>query len=203
MIVQIAKEPIAKKGARITSHTWYFPDVTWSSCRPFPRRRLAQDSSRDSERLRLKKDRPGHQGSRRRPAGGFIARTAAIGQPDDEWLRDMRLLLDDVGPNILGKIVRTRAQESSDHDPPRPGPRAAKVLRDQLSDDFVAIRVDNEMEYQRGSWISSSIAYKPKLTFARETVHEGRANPGGVRGSGGDRQGGQAPRVWLKSGGSS
>jgi len=33
VLIQIAKEPIAKKGARITSHI-ALPDAFWSSCRP-------------------------------------------------------------------------------------------------------------------------------------------------------------------------
>ena len=33
ILVQIAKEPIAKKGARITSHI-ALPAASWSSCRP-------------------------------------------------------------------------------------------------------------------------------------------------------------------------
>ncbi len=46
IIVQIAKEPLGQKGARITSHIALARAATWCSCRALTIWRLAQDRER-------------------------------------------------------------------------------------------------------------------------------------------------------------
>src|SRR2546423_5326485 len=75
ILVQIAKEPIAKKGARITSHIAlpgrflvYMPTVEHVG--------VSRKIESDSERQRLRKLITLIRGSEDIPSGGFIVRTA-------------------------------------------------------------------------------------------------------------------------------
>jgi ribonuclease G len=76
--------------------------------------------------------------------GGFIVRTAAEGKDEEEFIQDLRFL------GGLWREIREKSEKSS-------GPSlihsdldlVEKVLRDQLTDEFRAIRLDNEQEYAR------------------------------------------------------
>ena len=75
---------------------------------------------------------------------GVIARTAAIGQPEDELRDDMRYLVatwNDIRQHGDRKKAPSLLHRDLD--------LVQRILRDQLSDDFTAIRVDSEMEYAR------------------------------------------------------
>jgi Rne/Rng family ribonuclease len=141
IVVQIAKEPIGKKGARITSHIAlpgrflvYMPTVNHIG--------VSRKISSDEERQRLKRivmgerDAPGH--------GGFIVRTAAENVAEDELRADIRFLKN------LWNEIKTRADESKApaliyHDLNL----VERTLRDQLTEDFTHVWVDNEQEYER------------------------------------------------------
>ena len=141
IVVQIAKEPIGKKGARITSHIAlpgrflvYMPTVNHIG--------VSRKISSDDERQRLKRivmderDVPGH--------GGFIVRTAAENVAEDELRADIRFLKN------LWNEIKTRADESKApaliyHDLNL----VERTLRDQLTEDFTHVWVDNEQEYER------------------------------------------------------
>ena len=80
IIVQIAKEPLGQKGARITSHialpgrfVVYMPTLEHMG--------VSRKIGSDEERLRLKRVL---QGRRPGPVGGFITRTAAEGRSEEE-----------------------------------------------------------------------------------------------------------------------
>ena len=88
IIVQIAKEPLGPKGARITSHialpgryVVYMPTLEHMG--------VSRKIASDEERLRLKRIL---QGKRPGPVGGFITRTAAEGRTEDEIAGDMLFL---------------------------------------------------------------------------------------------------------------
>ncbi|MBZ5627524.1 MAG: Rne/Rng family ribonuclease [Acidobacteriia bacterium] len=141
IVVQIAKEPIGKKGARITSHIAlpgrflvYMPTVNHIG--------VSRKISSDDERQRLKRivmgerDMPGH--------GGFIVRTAAENVAEDELRADIRFLKN------LWSEIKTRADDSKApaliyHDLNL----VERTLRDQLTEDFTHVWVDNEQEYER------------------------------------------------------
>jgi Rne/Rng family ribonuclease len=140
ILVQIAKEPIGKKGARITSHIAlpgrflvYMPTVNHTG--------VSRKIASEDERLRLKRI---IQSERENGHGGFIVRTAAQGADEQELRADIRFL------KGLWNEIRTRAENSK---PPaliyHDLNVVERILRDQVTSDFSAIWVDTEQEYER------------------------------------------------------
>jgi ribonuclease E len=140
VLVQIAKEPIAKKGARITSHIAlpgrflvFMPTVNHVG--------VSRKIESDGERRRLKEILLSEKGE---ATGGFIVRTAAAGASEDELRSDLRFLLN------LWADIKQRSDSSKSpaliyHDLNL----VERILRDQVTDNFSAIWVDTETEYER------------------------------------------------------
>jgi ribonuclease G len=140
VLVQIAKEPIAKKGARITSHIAlpgrflvFMPTVNHVG--------VSRKIESDGERRRLKEILLSEKGD---ASGGFIVRTAASGASEDELRSDLRFLLN------LWADIKQRSDSSKSpaliyHDLNL----VERILRDQVTDNFSAIWVDTESEYER------------------------------------------------------
>jgi ribonuclease G len=140
ILVQIAKEPIGKKGARITSHIAlpgrflvYMPTVNHTG--------VSRKIASDEERQRLKRV---VMSERENGHGGFIVRTAAQNASEDELRADIRFL------KGLWNDIKTRAEASK---PPaliyHDLNVVERVLRDQVTSDFSVIWVDTEPEYER------------------------------------------------------
>ena len=140
ILVQIAKEPIGKKGARITSHIAlpgrflvYMPTVNHTGV---SRKIAAEEERQRLKRIIISERENGH--------GGFIVRTAAQGASEEELRADIRFLKN------LWSEIKTRADNGK-------GPTliyhdlnvVERVLRDQVTSDFTAIWVDTEQEYER------------------------------------------------------
>src|SRR5437879_12810102 len=92
ILVQSAKEPIAKKGARITSHIAlpgrylvYMPTVEHLG--------VSRKIDSDSERARLRKLIQKIHVEEGTPVGGFIVRTAGVGAGEADLRADGRYLL--------------------------------------------------------------------------------------------------------------
>jgi ribonuclease E len=140
ILVQIAKEPIAKKGARITSHIAlpgrflvFMPTVNHTG--------VSRKIESDSERRRLKEILLSEKGE---ASGGFIVRTAAEGASEEELRSDLRFLLN------LWADIKQRSESSKSpaliyHDLNL----VERILRDQVTDNFSAIWVDTEADYER------------------------------------------------------
>jgi ribonuclease G len=140
ILVQIAKEPIGKKGARITSHIAlpgrflvYMPTVNHTGVS----RKIASDEERQRlKRIVMSERENGH--------GGFIVRTAAQSASEEELRADIRFL------KGLWNDIKTRAEASK---PPaliyHDLNVVERVLRDQVTSDFSVIWVDTEPEYER------------------------------------------------------
>jgi ribonuclease G len=140
LLVQIAKEPIAKKGARITSHIAlpgrflvFMPTVGHTG--------VSRKIESDAERRRLKEILLSERGD---ATGGFIVRTAAAGASEEELRSDLRFLLN------LWADIKARSESSKSpaliyHDLNL----IERILRDQVTDNFSAIWVDTENEYER------------------------------------------------------
>ena len=140
ILVQIAKEPIGKKGARITSHIAlpgrflvYMPTVNHTGVS----RKIASEEERQRlKRIILSERENGH--------GGFIVRTAAQSASEDELRADIRFL------KGLWQDIKNRAESSK---PPaliyHDLNVVERVLRDQVTSDFSVIWVDTEAEYER------------------------------------------------------
>jgi ribonuclease G len=140
VLIQIAKEPIGKKGARITSHIAlpgrflvYMPTVNHTG--------VSRKINSEEERQRLKRI---VISERENGVGGFIVRTAAAGASEEELRADIRFLKN------LWQEIKTRSDDSKApaliyHDLNV----VERVLRDQVTSDFSAIWVDTESEYER------------------------------------------------------
>jgi ribonuclease G len=140
ILVQIAKEPIAKKGARITSHIAlpgrflvFMPTVTHVG--------VSRKIDSDEERHRLKRILVHERGE---ASGGFIVRTAAEGASEDELRADLRFLMN------LWNEIKQRSESSKSpaliyHDLSL----IERILRDQVSSNFASIWVDTQEDYER------------------------------------------------------
>src|SRR5262249_45749910 len=142
ILVQIAKEPIAKKGARITSHIAlpgrllvYMPTVNHIG--------VSRKIPNEGERIRLKRIVTTLR-DRESAGGGFIARTACAGHSEQELHDDMRYLLR-TWADVRKKAERVKAPALAHRDLDL----VQRILRDQMSEEFTAIRIDNEVEYAR------------------------------------------------------
>ena len=140
ILLQIAKEPIAKKGARVTSHIAlpgrflvFMPTVNHVG--------VSRKISSDEERQRLKRILISEKGD---ATGGFIVRTAADGASEDELRADLRFLIS-LWNDIKQREEGSKAPALIYHDLNL----VERVLRDQVSDNFSTIWVDSEAEYER------------------------------------------------------
>ncbi|MGB8479198.1 MAG: Rne/Rng family ribonuclease [Acidobacteriaceae bacterium] len=140
ILVQIAKEPIARKGARITSHIAlpgrflvFMPTVNHVG--------VSRKISSDEERQRLKHILLSEKGA---ASGGFIVRTAAAAASEEDLRADIRFLL------TLWAEIRQRTENAK---PPaliyHDLSLVERVLRDQVTDNFSSIWVDTEADYER------------------------------------------------------
>jgi Rne/Rng family ribonuclease len=140
ILVQIAKEPIAKKGARITSHIAlpgrflvFMPTVNHVG--------VSRKIWSDEERQRLKRILISEKGE---ASGGFIVRTAAENASEEELRADLRFLIS-LWNEIKQRSDSAKAPALIYHDLNL----VERVLRDQVSDSFSTIWVDSESEYER------------------------------------------------------
>jgi ribonuclease G len=140
ILVQIAKEPMARKGARITSHIAlpgrflvFMPTVNHVG--------VSRKIASDEERQRLKHILISEKGN---VGGGFIVRTAAATASEEDLRADIRFLLN------LWADIRQRSESSK---PPaliyHDLNLVERVLRDQVSENFSTIWVDTESDYER------------------------------------------------------
>jgi ribonuclease G len=192
VLVQIAKEPIAKKGARITSHIAlpgrflvYMPTVEHVG--------VSRKIESDSERSRLRKLIQAIRAEEDVPSGGFIVRTAGIGISEEDLRDDARYLVR-TWLDIRRSAEKTKAPALVHRDLDL----VQRLLRDQLSDDFAAIRVDSEEEYLRIvefiNRIQPRMVKRVKLYTRDEPILEAFGVQAEI-----DKA--IKPRVWLKSGG--
>jgi ribonuclease E len=140
ILVQIAKEPIAKKGARITSHIAlpgrflvFMPTVSHVG--------VSRKIWSEEERQRLKRVLISEKGD---ATGGFIVRTAAENATEEELRADLRFLIS-LWAEIKQRSDAAKAPALIYHDLNL----IERILRDQVSDSFSTIWVDSEAEYER------------------------------------------------------
>jgi Rne/Rng family ribonuclease len=152
VVIQIAKEPLGKKGARITSHVAlpgrflvYMPTIDHIGVS----RKIASAENRSRLRRLVGEARGAYP-------GGFIVRTAAGGATDDEIRTDIE---------FLGKTWNEIKQKSEERKAPallhRDLNLVERILRDYVSDDFTAIWIDSEEEY--GKVVEFVSRFQPKL----------------------------------------
>jgi Rne/Rng family ribonuclease len=190
ILVQIAKEPIAKKGARITSHIAlpgrflvFMPTVNHVG--------VSRKISSDEERQRLKRILISEKGT---ATGGFIVRTAAEGAGEDELRADIRFLIN-LWSEIKDRSENGKAPALIYHDLNL----IERILRDQVSEDFSTIWVDSEVDYERIvrflNRFQPSLVRRVKLYTKETPLFE----QFGIQDEIGKAL---KSKVWLKSGGS-
>jgi ribonuclease G len=192
IIVQVAKEPLGTKGARLTSHATmpgrflvFMPTVDHVGVS----RKI--DSREERSRLRgIVREFREQTGF----SGGLIIRTAAANRPKDDIVSDLSYF-HKVWTEIRHKAETSRApavvyQEQS---------LVAKLLRDLLTEEYSAIRIDNVVEHRRVleliERIMPSLAPKVKLYEKEYPIFEEYGVQAEI-----DRA--LRSKVWLKSGGS-
>jgi len=152
VVVQIAKEPLGKKGARITSHVAlpgrflvYMPTIDHIGVS----RKIASAENRSRLRRLVGEARGAYP-------GGFIVRTAAGGASDEEIRTDIE---------FLGKTWNEIKHKHDERKAPailhRDLNLVERILRDYVSDDFTAIWIDNEEEFAKVTEFVSR--FQPKL----------------------------------------
>jgi len=192
VIVQVAKEPLGTKGARLTSHATmpgrflvFMPTVDHVG--------VSRKIDSREERARLRgivrefREQTGF-------TGGLIIRTAAAGRPKEDIVSDLSYF-HKVWTEVRQKAETGRAptvlyQEQS---------LVAKLLRDLLTDDYQAIRIDNPTEHKRIveliERIMPTLASKVRLYEKEFPIFEEYGVQAEI-----DRA--LRSKVWLKSGGS-
>jgi ribonuclease G len=192
IVVQVVKEPLGTKGARLTSHVTmpgrflvFMPTVDHIGVS----RKIESRDERGRLRGIVREFREAHGFT-----GGVIIRTAAAGRPKEDIVSDLEAF-HRIWTEIRQRMDSSRApavlfQEQS---------IVSRLLRDLLTEDFQAIRIDNPREHQRVlelvERIMPSLAPKVKLYDKPFPIF--------------DEYGVQAEidkalksKVWLKSGGS-
>jgi ribonuclease G len=189
IIVQIAKEPLGQKGARITSHIAlpgrflvYMPTVDHVG--------ISRKIPSEEERLRLKRV---IQANRTGMPGGFIVRTAGDGRSEDELRADM-LFLYNMWLDIRQKAEKRSAPLLIHHDLDV----VERILRDQLTSSFKTVWVDNEEVYE--NVLGFVQRFQPALVtriklYTRKTPIFDEFNITS------ELEKALRPKVWLKSGG--
>ncbi len=189
IIVQIAKEPLGKKGARITSHIAlpgrylvYMPTLDHTG--------VSRKISSAEERARLRQLVTEAKGS---AGGGFIVRTAAERATTEEIRTDVEFLTR-TWSDIKSRADQRKAPSLLHRDLNL----VERILRDYLSPEYTAIWVDSEEEYTKVvdfvSRFQPQLASRVKLYSKDTPIYEEFGIQQEV-----DK--GLRPKVWLKSGG--
>src|SRR3954465_5467752 len=191
ILVQVVKEPLGTKGARLTSHVTmpgrflvFMPTVDHVGVS----RKIESREERARLRGIVKQFREQHGF-----IGGVIIRTAAAGRSEADIVSDLA---------YFHEIWTTVRQKMESRRPPavlfQEQSLVTKLLRDMLTDDYPAIRLDDEAEYRRVTQLVERImpALLPRVKFYTKEFPIF------------DEYGIQAeidkalrPKVWLKSGG--
>ena len=142
VLVQVVKEPLGTKGARVTSHVTmpgrflvFMPTVDHVGVS----RKIESREERARLRGIVKAFREAHGFT-----GGVIIRTAAAGRSDEDIVSDLSYF-HQIWTEIRQKMEARRPpavlfQEQS---------LVTKLLRDLLTDDYTSIKIDDEAEYRR------------------------------------------------------
>jgi ribonuclease G len=192
IIVQIAKEPLGTKGARLTCHATmpgrflvFMPTVDHIGVS----RKIESREERGRLRGIVREFRQQHNFN-----GGVIIRTAAAGRSTEDIVADLSYF-HRVWTEIRQKAESSRApavvyQEQS---------LVAKLLRDLLTEDYSAIRIDSGLEYRRVlelvERMMPALGSRVKLYEKEYPIFEEYGVQAEI-----DRA--LRSKVWLKSGGS-
>ena len=191
VVVQVLKEPLGTKGARITSHISlpgrflvYMPTVNHIGV---SRKIESRDERRRVRAIVQKfKDETGLP-------GGVIIRTAAVNRPEEDILSDLQYF-----QTVWTEVQRRRETQRPPAVLYREESLVAKLLRDFLTEQFTAIRIDDETEYQRVLTLVSRIMPSMAARVKKYSKDYPIFDEYGVQG---EIDKALRSKVWLKSGG--
>jgi ribonuclease G len=142
VVVQVVKEPLGTKGARITSHLSlpgrflvYMPTVDHIG--------ISRKIDARDERRRLRGIVQQFREQSGLP-GGVIIRTAAANRPDEDIVADLSYF-----QQVWNEVQRKRETDRTPAVLFREESLVTKLLRDLLNEQFQAIRIDDEVEHRR------------------------------------------------------
>jgi ribonuclease G len=192
ILVQVVKEPLGTKGARLTSHVTmpgrflvFMPTVDHVGVS----RKIESREERGRLRGIVREFREAHGFT-----GGVIIRTAAAGRPKEDIVSDLEAF-HTIWTEIRQKTESARAPVVVYREQSLVG----KLLRDLLTDEFQAIRIDHPQEHQRVlelvERILPNLAPKVKLYSKPYPIFEEYGVQAEI-----DKA--LKSKVWLKSGGS-
>jgi ribonuclease G len=191
VLVQVVKEPLGTKGARLTSHVTmpgrflvFMPTVDHVGVS----RKIESREERSRLRGIVKQFREQHGFT-----GGVIIRTAASGRSEADIVSDLSYF-HEIWTQVRHKMENRRPpavlfQEQS---------LVTKLLRDMLTDDYTAIRLDDDAEHRRVvalvERIMPALLPRVKLYTKEFPIFEEYGIQAEI-----DKA--LRPKVWLKSGG--
>jgi ribonuclease G len=191
VLVQVVKEPLGTKGARLTSHVTmpgrflvFMPTVDHVGVS----RKIESREERSRLRGIVRQFREEHGFT-----GGVIIRTAASGRSEADIVSDLSYF-HEIWTQVRQKMESRRPpavlfQEQS---------LVTKLLRDMLTDDYTAIRLDDEAEHRRVTQlverIMPALLPRVKLYTKEYPIFEEYGVQAEI-----DKA--LRPKVWLKSGG--
>jgi ribonuclease G len=191
VVVQVLKEPLGTKGARITSHISlpgrflvYMPTVNHIGV-------SRKIESRD-ERRRVRGIVQKFKEETGLP-GGVIIRTAAVNRPEEDILSDLQYF-----QTVWTEVQRRRETQRPPAVLYREESLVAKLLRDFLTEQFTAIRIDDEAEYQRVVALVGRIMPSMAARVKKYSKDYPIFDEYGVQG---EIDKALRSKVWLKSGG--
>ncbi len=189
VLVQVAKEPMGQKGARITSHialpgryVVYMPMLDHLG--------VSRKIASDEERARLRRILQTHGQD---IPGGYIVRTAGEGQSESDIAADMTFLYE-LWLDIRRKAEKRAAPALLHHDLDI----VERLLRDQLTGDFKTIWVDNEDLYE--AVLHFLERFQPSL-LKRVRLYTRSTHIFDAFNISAELEKALRPKVWLKSGG--
>ena len=180
IVVQVVKEPLGTKGARITSHLSlpgrflvYMPTVDHIG--------VSRKIESREERKRLAVHRPALPRKSGLP-GGVIIRTAASNRSEEDITTDLNYF-----QQVWNEIQRRRESERTPAVLFREESLVTKLLRDLLTEQFTAIRIDDDAEHRRVMALMTRIM--PNMVSRVKRYTQGLSDFRRVRRAGRDRQG--------------
>ena len=191
IVVQVVKEPLGTKGARITSHLSlpgrflvYMPTVDHIGVS----RKI--ESREERRRLRSIVQRFREQSGL---PGGVIIRTAAINRSEEDITTDLTYF-----QQVWNEIQRRRETERTPAVLFREESLVTKLLRDLLTEQFTAIRLDDDVEHRRVMALINRIMPNMAPRVKRYTKDYPIFDEYGVQS---EIDKALRSKVWLKSGG--
>lgn len=188
LMVQVAKEPMGSKGARITSHV-SLPGRYIVFTPTDDHIGVSRRIENEKERRRLKDIIAGL----RPPGAGFIIRTACEGMKEDDIKSDMDFLI-----KLWGEILKKREKLSAPYLLYQEPDLTLRTIRDIFTADIDKLIIDDRAEYERAIRFAEDFLPELRERIELYESHEPIFDAYGIEIELADAS---SKKVWLKSGG--